>query len=548
MVCGRSAPRVSMAAAAPPRGGLRRPRPCSGPGPAAACGLWGPAAPLRGTGAAPAHGEPPSSGRCGKASSGVFGPVGAGSRRRGKERRRGRSSSADPAEFPPAQPLRDPSRIPSLAPSSRSSARRARVPGCGARGWRGCSGGDTGAPDIAGRGCPGAPRPSWLSQHAAAPRPRRPPAVPGSCTETISVELRYGSTVMRLDFVWLRDHCRSASCYNAKTNQRSLDTASVDLAIQPQAVRVDETTLFLTWPDGHVTRYGLEWLARNSYEGQKQQVMHPRILWNAEIYRQAQVPSIDCRSFLETDEGLKEFLQSFLLYGIAFVENVIPTKEDTEILAKRISIIRETIYGRMWYFTSDFSRGDTAYTKLALDRHTDTTYFQEPCGIQVFHCLKHEGTGGRTLLVDGFHAAQQVLRQAPEHFELLAKVPLKHEYVENVGGCHNHMIGVGPVLNVYPWNNELYLIRYNNYDRAVINTVPHDVVRRWYHAHRALTAELRRPDNELWVKLKPGKVLFVDNWRVLHGREAFTGYRQLCGCYLTRDDVLNTARLLGLQA
>lgn len=59
-------------------------------------------------------------------------------------------------------------------------------------------------------------------------------------------ELRYGSTLMRLDFVWLRDHCRSASCYNAKTNQRSLDTASVDLAIRPQAVRVDETTLFLT--------------------------------------------------------------------------------------------------------------------------------------------------------------------------------------------------------------------------------------------------------------------------------------------------------------
>ncbi|XP_010219812.1 PREDICTED: trimethyllysine dioxygenase, mitochondrial-like [Tinamus guttatus] len=363
-------------------------------------------------------------------------------------------------------------------------------------------------------------------------------------------QLRYANTLMRLDFVWLRDHCRSASCYNSKTNQRSLDTASVDLAIKPQAVRVDETTLFsfAKGPDGHVTRYGLEWLVKNSYEGQKQQVMHPRILWNADIYQQAQIPSVDCRSFLETDEGLKEFLQNFLLYGIAFVENVTPTKEDTEVLAERISLIRETIYGRMWYFTSDFSRGDTAYTKLALDRHTDTTYFQEPCGIQVFHCLKHEGTGGRTLLVDGFYAAEQVLQQAPDQFELLSKVPLKHEYVENVGGCHNHMIGVGPVLNVYPWNNELYLIRYNNYDRAVINTVPHDVVRRWYTAHRTLTTELRRPENELWVKLKPGKALFIDNWRVLHGREAFTGYRQLCGCYLTRDDVLNTARLLGLQA
>lgn len=85
--------------------------------------------------------------------------------------------------------------------------------------------------------------------------------------------------------------------------------------------------------------------------------------------------------------------------------------------------------------------------------------FSRPCSIQVFHCLKHEGTGGRTLLVDGFYAAEQVLRQAPDQFELLSKVPLKHEYVENVGDCHNHMIGVGPVLNVYPWNNELYLIR-----------------------------------------------------------------------------------------
>ncbi|XP_025025697.1 trimethyllysine dioxygenase, mitochondrial isoform X1 [Python bivittatus] len=382
------------------------------------------------------------------------------------------------------------------------------------------------------------------------------------------LELKYRDTLMRFDYIWLRDHCRSPSCYNSKTNQRSLDTASVDLTVKPQAVRVDETTLFLTWPDGHVTKYGLEWLLRNSYEGQKQQVMQPRILWNAQIYQDAQVPSVDYQSFLETNEGLKEFLQNFLLYGIAFVENVPPTKEDTEILAERISLIRETIYGRMWYFTSDFSRGDTAYTKLALDRHTDTTYFQEPCGvglhpdaaalengieriqlsIQVFHCLRHEGTGGRTLLVDGFYAAEQVLQRAPDDFELLTKVPLKHEYIETMGGCHNHMIGVGPVLNIYPWNKELYLIRYNNYDRAVINTVPYDTVHRWYIAHRTLTTELRRPENELWVKLKPGKALFVDNWRVLHGRESFTGYRQLCGCYLTRDDVLNTARFLGLQA
>ncbi|XP_073399523.1 trimethyllysine dioxygenase, mitochondrial [Dendrobates tinctorius] len=361
-------------------------------------------------------------------------------------------------------------------------------------------------------------------------------------------ELLYSGICMRFDYVWLRDHCRSASCYNTKTNQRSLDTASIELDIKPAQVRVDETTLYLTWPDGHMTRYTLEWLSQHSYEGQKQQLVQPRVLWNEKIYREANVPAVSYSAFLETDEGLRDFLQNFLLYGIAFVDDVPATREDTERVAERISHIRETIYGKMWDLTSDFSRGDTAYTKLALDRHTDTTYFQEPCGMQLFHCLRHEGTGGRTLLVDGFFGAEQVRQHHPEEFEILCNIPLRHEYIENAGRSHNHMVGIGPVLNVYPWNKELYMMRYNNYDRAVINTVPYNLVRRWYSAHRTLTTELRKPENELWVKLKPGKVLFVDNWRVLHGRESFTGYRQLCGCYLTRDDVLNTARLLGLKS
>lgn len=58
-----------------------------------------------------------------------------------------------------------------------------------------------------------------------------------------------------------------------------------------------------------------------------------------------------------------------------------------------------------------------------------------------------------------------------------------------------------------------FFLRYNNYDRSVINTIPHDVVQRWYEAHRELTTELRRPENELWVKLNPGKVRGVTRLR-----------------------------------
>lgn len=48
--------------------------------------------------------------------------------------------------------------------------------------------------------------------------------------------------------------------------------------------------------------------------------------------------------------------------------------------------------------------------------------------------------------------------------------------------------------------------RYNNYDRSVMNTVPHALIQRWYVAHRELTTELRWPENRLKLKLTPGKV------------------------------------------
>lgn len=362
------------------------------------------------------------------------------------------------------------------------------------------------------------------------------------------LEVNYGGVPMWFNYVWLRDHCLSDASYNSSTNQRNLDTASIDLSIRPDNTTVQDGHLVLTWPGGHVSKYSLSWLAENSYEKNKQSTIQPRILWNSDTYKKANIPSAKWKSFMSCDDEVKNFLQNYLLYGIAFVDDVPATVEATEAVTQRVSLIRETTYGRMWCFTSDFSRGDSAYSQLGLDRHTDTSYFQEPCGIQVFHCLKHEGTGGRTLLVDGFYAAEKVRQQSPENFELLAKVPIRHEYIEKSENHRNHMTGIGPVLNVYPWNDEMYLIRYNNYDRSVINIVPHDLVRRWYVAHRELTDELRRPENELWVKLTPGKVIFIDNWRVMHGRDSFTGLRQLCGCYLTRDDVLSSARVFGLQA
>ena len=47
-------------------------------------------------------------------------------------------------------------------------------------------------------------------------------------------------------------------------------------------------------------------------------------------------------------------------------------------------------------------------------------------------------------------------------------------------------------------------------------------------------------------RLEKGVVIFVDNFRVMHGRTGFDGNRTVSGAYLTRDDWISTARTFGL--
>ena len=45
-----------------------------------------------------------------------------------------------------------------------------------------------------------------------------------------------------------------------------------------------------------------------------------------------------------------------------------------------------------------------------------------------------------------------------------------------------------------------------------------------------------------------GKVLLVNNWRVMHGRTSFQGERTMSVCYVGRTEFMSRARVLGLVA
>ena len=48
------------------------------------------------------------------------------------------------------------------------------------------------------------------------------------------------------------------------------------------------------------------------------------------------------------------------------------------------------------------------------------------------------------------------------------------------------------------------------------------------------------------LQLEVGTMMVVENSRVMHGRDSFSGQRNLVGCYMSREEVDSTARVLGL--
>ncbi|KAF8907359.1 hypothetical protein CPB84DRAFT_1813601 [Gymnopilus junonius] len=365
-------------------------------------------------------------------------------------------------------------------------------------------------------------------------------------------------TWSRFHNIWLRDHCRCPKCFHPVTKQRLFNTFDIPKDLTPLHAEATPLGLEVTWPskEPHVSLYPWSWLHHNSYDPslKKHQSSsddigrHRKILWGSKI--QQSPPIIAYEDVMAPDNrGLYKWLSNVYEFGFCFVSGVPATPEATEQLALRIGFIRETQYGKFWDFTSDLAKGDTAYTTLALGAHTDNTYFTDPCGLQLFHLLSHtEGTGGETLLVDGFYAASIMKELHPEAYDLLSRVPVPAHAAGEPSELYTPYPQSGyPVLRHDSTTGELIQVRWNNDDRSVMNHLTPELVEKWYDAIRLWNECLTSADSEYWVQLRPGTAVLVDNHRVLHGRSAFNGKRRMCGAYIGVDEYRSKLAVLSEQ-
>jgi len=182
---------------------------------------------------------------------------------------------------------------------------------------------------------------------------------------------------------------------------------------------------------------------------------------------------------------------------------------------------------------------------MALAAHTDNTYFTDPCGLQLFHLLSHSGgSGGVTLLVDGFYVASLLRELHPDAYKLLSRIPIPAHAAGDACALYrpSPLKGYPPLR--HDQSGELVQVRWNNTDRSVMHHLDAELVEPWYDAIRRWHGLLTSVDSEYWVQLTPGTVLSVDNHRVLHGRSEFDGQRRVCGAYIGVDEYRSRLEVL----
>lgn len=275
-------------------------------------------------------------------------------------------------------------------------------------------------------------------------------------------------------------------------------------------VSTTEQGIAVSWSNGHESHFPHRALYRASYDPPLSPPIH-RPLETADH----KSPPVVMYGDVMTDEAaVLEWLNRVVCYiaftaeaniakdrfGFCFVKEVPPTAEDTEGLIRRIAHIRETHYGGFWDFTADMSHGDLAYSNLPLPAHTDTTYFTDPAGLQIFHLLSHDGEGGSSLLVDGFAAARQLSKESYRTLSRLA-VPA------HASGSQGQLLRPhdSPVLR-HDAKGNLIQICWNNEDRGVLGQgwTPAEVAD-WYRSAREYEGLLRQ--HEYWIQLEPSTVV-----------------------------------------
>ena len=311
-------------------------------------------------------------------------------------------------------------------------------------------------------------------------------------------------------------------------------------------------------PEANKTvEFDLAWLMENRYDKPasnaraRGRVSDDITLWDAKGFKGAALPTACFDDIIGSgnEEALHNWLGQLVRFGVVHMTG--GPVEDLALMkvVDLFGYVRETNYGRHFEVRTEVNPSNLAYTGLGLQAHTDNPYRDPVPTIQVLYCLESSAEGGASTVIDGFAAARRLQEEKPEYFDALADHCANFEFSSKDS---NDGIGVKlsskrrPMIELAP-GGELVAVRFNNRSAAAFTDIPFDKMQLYYEAYRRFGEILEDPQMEVTFRLNPGECFIVDNTRVLHARQAYsgTGTRWLQGAYADKDGLLSTYHALG---
>ncbi|NEO80258.1 TauD/TfdA family dioxygenase [Moorena sp. SIO4G3] len=335
-----------------------------------------------------------------------------------------------------------------------------------------------------------------------------------------------------LPWMWLRDHCQCSECFTSSA-QREYDVFIGWEKFRWEEVVVDTDTagLIIQWQDNHKSYFSYDWLW-GMLNLENSVAVDERKYWSDDL------PSLDYRSVIDTDIGLRHLVEHLTKVGVCKVIGAKASKAEAAQLMHRIAYLRQSSLGNIIEIKPSIN-SDYDETHL----HTDGAFNYDPPGIKLVQCLDQSTSPWEMIFVDGLALVDRIKSEAPQTLSLLQNNPVSYQYLRQ----DINLIASDPIVTLDSYDR-LKRIRYN--PKAQLPVAEQDLLNK-----QALQAALKQ--FEAWVEdqsqqrklsLNSGEMVLWDNWRVLHGGSAMNGNHYLAMCTANMEDFHSRLRVIQNQS
>ena len=327
---------------------------------------------------------------------------------------------------------------------------------------------------------------------------------------------------------WLRERVNSENFLDQKTQQRLFDPTMLKNSSEISKVNISDKFLEVSFKDGAYAKLVIENILKE-FEKDNELYFINKISWKSD-FQNNNIYKFN-KNFFE-EKIMYESLLDFYKYGFVIFENV-PIKDNFIVnFANSIGSIRRTNFGEFFNVKSKPNPNDLAYTSLPLAPHTDNPYRKPvPC-IQLLHCIENEVGGGLSTLVDGLAVTEELKKEHPSFFQILTEIKVRFQFVDD-----NVVLEDWAEMIQLDENKRLKQVRFS----PRLDFVPlmdKEKLELYYAARNKISEMYNSEKFRIEFKLKPGDLLMMDNYRLLHGRTEYNaneGNRFLQGCYIDYD-------------